>query len=183
MTLTTKQYQKIKLGAVIILAMVFSQSIVYKNFFIPVALLVVGSLVLLYLRKQVKEVIVDERDKVSGGKAAILAIQIYAWMAVIAMFLLYSLADLNPYYNSIAMTLAFSTTILMLLYSVIFNYYNKMKFSDKKIIYTVIVLVLFMFLTVFSLLVFSGEDNWVCQNGEWIKHGQPSYPAPTAECK
>lgn len=183
MTLTIKQYQKIKLGIVIVLAMVFSQSIIYRNFFIPVALLIVGTLVLLYLRKQVKEVILDERDKVSGGKAAMLTIQIYAWLAVIAMFLLYSLADLNPYYNSIAMTLAFSTTILMLLYSAIFNYYNKMKFSDKKLIYTAIVLVFFMLLTIFSLRAFSGEDNWVCDSGEWIKHGQPSYPAPTVECK
>lgn len=183
MTLTTKQYQKIKLATVIILAMVFSQSIIYKNFFIPVALLVVGSLVLLYLRKQVKEVIVDERDKVSGGKAAMLAIQIYAWIAVVAMFLLYSLVDLNPYYNSIAMTLAFSTTILMLIYSVIFSYYNKMKFSDKKLVYTVVVLILFMFIAIFSLRVFSGEDNWVCDGGKWVEHGHPDFLAPTVECK
>jgi len=29
----------------------------------------------------------------------------------------------------------------------------------------------------------SGEDNWICQNGEWVKHGNPSAPKPTIPCK
>lgn len=28
----------------------------------------------------------------------------------------------------------------------------------------------------------SGEDCWLCQNGEWIKHGNPNAPAPTEQC-
>jgi len=27
-----------------------------------------------------------------------------------------------------------------------------------------------------------GEDNWICQNGEWIKHGHPSAAKPTESC-
>jgi putative hemolysin len=26
------------------------------------------------------------------------------------------------------------------------------------------------------------EDNWLCVNGEWTKHGQPDSPAPTTGC-
>lgn len=26
------------------------------------------------------------------------------------------------------------------------------------------------------------EDNWLCQNGQWVKHGNPSAPAPTTGC-
>ncbi|MBU1146531.1 GerMN domain-containing protein [Patescibacteria group bacterium] len=28
----------------------------------------------------------------------------------------------------------------------------------------------------------SGEDNWICDNREWIKHGNPSAPQPTEPC-
>jgi len=28
----------------------------------------------------------------------------------------------------------------------------------------------------------SGEDDWLCQNGQWVKHGKPSSSAPTTGC-
>jgi hypothetical protein len=28
----------------------------------------------------------------------------------------------------------------------------------------------------------SAEDNWICQDGKWIKHGHPSIPKPTEAC-
>lgn len=44
----------------------------------------------------------------------------------------------------------------------------------------------FIFLSFVFLLgvirLFSGEDNWLCQNGEWVKHGIPSAPKPTKPC-
>ncbi len=27
-----------------------------------------------------------------------------------------------------------------------------------------------------------GEDNWICQNGQWVKHGNPSAAMPTTLC-
>ncbi|MEK9132159.1 MAG: GerMN domain-containing protein, partial [Patescibacteria group bacterium] len=27
-----------------------------------------------------------------------------------------------------------------------------------------------------------GEDNWICDGGKWVKHGNPSAPAPTEKC-
>ena len=29
---------------------------------------------------------------------------------------------------------------------------------------------------------FTGEDNWICQNGSWVRHGKPSAPKPTKLC-
>jgi len=183
MELTLKQYQKIRLVIVIVLAFFISQSIVFRNFFIPVILLITSSLLLMYFRKKVKGVIADERDYAMGGKSAFLAMQIYSWIAVVFMFLFYAMSDLNPYYYPVAMTLAFSTCILMLLYSVIFRYYNKINFADKKLIYSVFILALFLAIVLaFSLRLFSGEDSWICQNGQWVEHGHPSLPAPTANC-
>ena len=28
----------------------------------------------------------------------------------------------------------------------------------------------------------SSEDTWICQDGQWIKHGQPNAPMPTQIC-
>ncbi len=28
----------------------------------------------------------------------------------------------------------------------------------------------------------SREDDWICVNGEWVKHGMPSAPMPTESC-
>lgn len=123
--MTLKQLKIVKLILVFLLALVFSQSIILKSYLIPVILLIVSSLVLFYLRSRVKEVIADERDYLTGGRSAFLTIQIYSWLAVVVMLVLYAKKDLNPAYEPIAMTLAFSTCILMLLYAVIFRYRDK----------------------------------------------------------
>lgn len=37
--------------------------------------------------------------------------------------------------------------------------------------------------TVVGLRLGSGdEDTWLCQNNQWIKHGNPSAPMPTTAC-
>lgn len=49
----------------------------------------------------------------------------------------------------------------------------------KKII---ILIILFLIVAV-ALLIFRGsEDDWLCQNGQWVKHGNPSAPMPTSGC-
>jgi hypothetical protein len=38
-------------------------------------------------------------------------------------------------------------------------------------------------LVVFLVLRFSSpEDTWICQNGQWVKHGNPSAPMPKTPC-
>jgi len=52
---------------------------------------------------------------------------------------------------------------------------------NKKML--VIFFILFVFLIIISLRVITGEDDWMCQNGVWVKHGQPNAPPPQTECK
>ncbi len=181
--MTFKKYQKIKLFITVVIAVIFSQAIIYNNYLIPLATLVVASLVLIWLRRQVKEVIADERDYVNAGKSASWAIQIYSWIAVVAMFILYSFKNLNPAYEPIAMTLAFSTCLLMFVYSLIFKFQNKIKFTQSKTKFIIFIIILSVFGAIFTLRLFSGEDNWVCQNGQWVAHGHPDFSAPTSICK
>ena len=170
--MTLKKYQQIKLVIIVIISIIFSQAIIYQNYLIPLITLIISSLGLIWLRRQVKEVVADERDYSNAGKSVSLAIQIYSWITVVAMFVLYSFKDLNPSYEPIAMTLAYSTCLLMVIYSFIYKFQNKIKFTPSKN--------KFLFIT---LRLFSGEDNWVCQNGQWVKHGAPSFDAPKSICK
>jgi len=47
---------------------------------------------------------------------------------------------------------------------------------------------LFWLLFVIAVLFFvrfvigGPEDDWVCDNGQWVKHGFPSAPKPEGEC-
>jgi uncharacterized membrane protein len=181
--MTFKKYQQIKLATTVVIAVIFSQAILYQNYLIPLATLVIASLGLTFLRRQVKEVVADERDYINAGKSAGLAIQIYSWVSVVAMFVLYAFKDLNPAYESIAITLAFSTCLLMLTYSLIFKFQNKTKFSQNKKSFIIFIIILSIFAAIFTLRLFSGEDNWVCQNGQWVAHGHPDFSVPTVPCK
>lgn len=123
MKITLKQYQRIKLAIVFVLAFSISQSIVFKNFFVPVILIAVSSILLVYLRRQVKGIVADERDYQIAGKSALLAMQVFSWVAVVFMFVFYALSETNYVFEPVAMALAFSVCALMLLYSFIFKYY------------------------------------------------------------
>lgn len=52
----------------------------------------------------------------------------------------------------------------------------------KKYYLIIILAVLIMLGILFAIRVISGEDNWVCKNGEWIKHGNPSEDMPSENC-
>jgi len=127
MQLTLKQYQSIKLFITVVLAISISQSIVLKNYIIPIFLLPIITLIVLYLRKQVKEIIADERDYQIAGKSALLAMQLFSWVSVIAMFVFYFFSETNSVFTAVGITLAFSVCALMLSYSFIFRFYIRKK--------------------------------------------------------
>ena len=53
----------------------------------------------------------------------------------------------------------------------------------KKIILIIGILIIAVGLAIFGLRFLSGdEDSWLCQNGEWVKHGNPSSPVPVEGC-
>jgi len=54
--------------------------------------------------------------------------------------------------------------------------------ENMKPISLIIIIIIAALLVVFGLRLFSGEDNWICQNGQWVKHGMPSAPMPTTGC-
>ncbi|TSC91433.1 MAG: hypothetical protein CEN90_562 [Parcubacteria group bacterium Licking1014_17] len=49
----------------------------------------------------------------------------------------------------------------------------------------VAIIVMLVIAVWFGIRFFIGgnEDTWICDNGQWVRHGNPSAPKPTEECK
>ena len=53
----------------------------------------------------------------------------------------------------------------------------------KKTLKICLIVILIIFMLFFIRFVIGGsEDDWICVNGEWVKHGVPSAPMPTGPC-
>ncbi len=51
-----------------------------------------------------------------------------------------------------------------------------------KSIYIILAVLVVVGAIIFSARFLSGEDSWICDNGEWVKHGNPSAEKPTEPC-
>lgn len=53
----------------------------------------------------------------------------------------------------------------------------------KKIILVAVLFVIAVVLLFAARFILGGpEDDWICQNNTWVKHGHPSAPMPAAPC-
>lgn len=53
----------------------------------------------------------------------------------------------------------------------------------KKVILAIVALFIIIFLAVSAARLFTGEDTWICKDGQWIKHGNPKSSMPTKPCQ
>jgi hypothetical protein len=50
--------------------------------------------------------------------------------------------------------------------------------------YLIILLIVFAaVIAILGLRFLSGEDDWICNQGEWVKHGNPSIEKPLTSCE
>ena len=119
--MSKKQYTVIRIVIAMLLAGAVSFSVTNENFIIPIFAVAASFVFLLILRRNVDEVLADERDYRGAGDAARWVISVYAGVA-------------------------------------------------------------FLF-SMMSLRIISGEDDWVCENGEWAAHGHPETPKPDKLCE
>jgi hypothetical protein len=52
----------------------------------------------------------------------------------------------------------------------------------KKVITGGVIVIVVLIAIVGILRIVSGEDTWICQDGQWIQHGHPSSAMPTEPC-
>jgi uncharacterized membrane protein len=74
----------------------------------------------------------------------------------------------------------FSSILLAALLPTVYSFLLfKKKESLMKWIY---IGILGIVLIIFSAKGLSGEDDWICKNGQWVKHGNPSAQMPNQKC-
>lgn len=74
----------------------------------------------------------------------------------------------------------FSSIIISAIFPILYSFllYKKKESMMKFIHWGLLVVVLFIIL----VKGLSGEDDWICKNGQWIRHGNPSSQMPTNIC-
>ncbi len=181
--MTHAQLKTVKMITAMMLGIIVSISIVHRNIAIPVIAIAIAFAILIPLRSRVTEVLADERDIMISGKASRLAIQIYSFVVIIPMLILYAMRDQNPFYEPIASILAYSLCFLMVVYTMIYHFYDRISLLGKKVPYLILTALVIAILTIIGLRAMSGEDDWICSKGTWVRHGNPSFPAPTTPCR
>lgn len=96
-------------------------------------------------------------------------------------------------YNTVfGFILAIVLIINGLIYLYITNNLNKTKtapnqnwsiLKSQNVIVVILIAALIALALVIYLKIATPEDTWLCQNGQWVKHGQPSTPQPTDGCQ
>jgi len=59
---------------------------------------------------------------------------------------------------------------------------EKVQKKRSKLVIFGLILVGIIFIML-CLKALSNEDDWICQDGQWVEHGHPSAPKPTTPCK
>ena len=180
MKIGLKTYHAIRIGVTMALAATISATFTQNNYIIPILAVMVAMVVLFFAKKHVDGVLLDERDMELGGKSAMLAIQMFSMLACVGVFVFYAYRDINPVYEAISTALSVSVCILMLIYSFVFRFIGRSENTDKRMIFTFIVLAIFL---IAGIRLLSGEDTWNCGKNGWEKHGNPSFSAPITLCE
>ena len=53
---------------------------------------------------------------------------------------------------------------------------------SKLLLGLLMVFFLLLIIIFFTRLISGNEDNWICQNNTWVKHGFPRRPPPETTC-
>jgi uncharacterized membrane protein len=181
--MTLQQFRLAKAVLALVLGGFIAVSVFSQNYIFTIVAAVIAVPALIFIRKSVKDVVEDERDFQASGTAARAAIAIFCLLACILAFALLFNRNLNPNFEIVGVVLAYSTCSLLIFYSLFFKYFESGVPRGNKAFYTVAAIALFLVLFLAGARFFSGEDDWICRDGQWVKHGQPAAPMPTTPCK
>jgi uncharacterized membrane protein len=120
-----KQYRNLRIITAAVLAGIISHAVVFNNYILAISAVLVGMAVMFFVKKQVKDILADERDYEIAGKSARYAMGIFSVTGSVATFFFMFQREANPFYETMGSVLAYSVCGLLLLYSFIFIYFQK----------------------------------------------------------
>lgn len=125
MLMTQKSFKIVKIITAIFLAAVMAQAVIFSNYILAALAVAAAVAVIFISRRKVKGVLADERDNEISGKSARLSLSIFSVAGAITTFVFTFLRSTNPAFELAGSVLAYSVCALLLLYSVIFTFYEK----------------------------------------------------------
>ena len=124
--MTEKQLRFARVLVAAILAVVISQALIRNNFILGAISVVIASLILLILRKRVKEVVADERDYKIAGDTARWTLSIFAIGGWLFSFALITMREVKPGYEIAGFTLSYAICALLLINMVVGLFFRRM---------------------------------------------------------
>jgi uncharacterized membrane protein len=183
--MTEKQLRFARVIVAAILAVVVSQALIWNNFILGATSVIIASLILFVLRKRVKEIVVDERDYKIAGDTARWTLSIFAIGGWLFSFALITMREVKPAYEIAGFTLSYAICALLFINIIVGLFFRRMDDTfprRKRIAYFIFAFLLALIIVVAGTRLLSGEDDWICKDGGWIKHGNPSSAMPTGPC-
>ncbi len=123
-------FQHYKLGITVALGAIVAVSVTTGSWYLPAIAIVSAASILFALKRHVRDVTEDERDRKIGGQAALMAMTIHSIVVSVVGATLISL-DANDallYWAGSAML--YSTCGFVLLYSLLFKWYARKQDQD-----------------------------------------------------
>jgi len=184
--MTIKQFTWAKIAVAAILAIVVSQAVILNSYILGIVAVIIAMLLIIILKKQVNEVLADERDYKIAGDAARWTLSIFAVGGWLISFAFIALRKTHPGYEDIGFTLSYAICALLVVHLIVTSFFRRTDDSmskKKKTVYGILAALVAVLVVILGLRAFFGEDDWICQNGQWTAHGQPNLPAPERPCQ
>lgn len=120
-----RKYRIYKLFIVIVLALLVGFFVEQGNFIIPLIALLVAVVFMFLIKRNVDEIISDERINLISDKAMGLTFKITTILIAILGVILIALKNNYSVYYTIGNVFAFLACGMLILYSILFRYYSK----------------------------------------------------------
>ena len=121
-----KIYRIYKAIVIFVIALIIGWAVPAGNAFVPVPAAIIGMLILLFLRRRVKEITVDERTYNISNRASRAAFQIVTLIMVLIGATLIALGNEKyPEVSPVGFTLIYSAAGFLVVYLISYAFYGK----------------------------------------------------------
>ena len=127
-----KTFMLLRVIGIIIVATVAVWAAATDNLWILIPIVIIGTAILFFFSRRVREVVVDERVQSIANKASRLTVKVFSSLTVITGAVLIILSrDGSPQLFQVGLTLAYSVCAILVIYWIAYFYYG-WKYSGRK---------------------------------------------------
>lgn len=123
--MTQKKFRLIRILTAMFLGAIMAQAVIFSNYILAVIAVAGAVLVVFTSAKKVEGATSDERTISIGGQAARMSLTIFSVLGAGISFVLIISRGIGEVYQTTGYVLSYSVCALLILYSLLFKYYEK----------------------------------------------------------